>query len=119
MRLLALSLILSSCFSARGRAVSFAAGEIAIACDWAMTAWMADHYGDGYRELNPVLGKYPTQGVIAGAIGSALIVNALIYVAPKSIVPDWFKAGWLPWVAIVETSNDLVFNPAPHRMCAP
>lgn len=115
--LLAVACATSGCFSRRGQAAAFAVGEAAIACDWAMTAWMRHH--PDYEELNPLLGPHPSGGAVAGAMVAALAVNTAIYLAPRSVVPNWLRAAWLPYVAVVEVANDAYFNPAGHGQCRP
>lgn len=113
---LALAVLASGCFSTRGKTAAFVVGEVAIACDYAMTSWMTRH--PNYSELNPLLGAHPSAATIAAVSASALAINALIYALPESVVPRWLKAGWLPYVALVEVANDAYFNPAPHTQCA-
>ena len=109
-----LLVLLSGCFSRNKQTIAYAAGQAAIMCDWAMTRWMADRYDQGFVELNPILGRRPSPTTIDAVTIGALAVNTAIY----AFAPNWFRAGWLPYVAILETANNLWFNPDGHQLCS-
>lgn len=67
------------------------ASTAALACDWADTSRMAHDSWRGHEEMNPLLGKKPTEYAVGIYFASAIALNAAIwYLIPghaKSLIP--------------------------------
>jgi len=61
----------------------FVASSIAITADWATTRNMTHRYDEGYRELNPILGDYPSTSQVDAYMIGMLVTN-------------YFITDWLP-----------------------
>ena len=61
----------------------FVASSIAITADWATTRDMTGRYDEGYYELNPILGSYPTRTEVDLYMIGMLVTN-------------YFITDWLP-----------------------
>lgn len=86
----------------------YVASSALVACDAGQTLWMS-HGGrydrmsrPGYQlaEMNPILGREPSQGLLVG-IALANVVGG--YAVLKAPVPDWLKGLWFGAITAVES----------------
>jgi len=89
---------------------TLATSTLAIACDYGMTRWMANHYADGYRELNPLMGERPSAGKVDAVFAVSLVLNAALY----PFLPSWAKSEYYTTATVAEAANVAIFTPGSH-----
>ena len=81
-----------------------ATSAIALANDWATTRDMTQRYNEGYHELNPILGRYPSRDRVDLHF---LIAIPAVYLIADNIESDINRTRWLQLVTIVEGAVSL------------
>jgi hypothetical protein len=76
-----------------------ATSAIALANDWATTRDMTHRYSEGYHELNPILGRYPSRDRVDLHF---LIAVPVVYLIADNIESDRNRTRWLQLVTLVE-----------------
>ncbi len=61
--------------------------------DWGTTLDMADRYDEGYYELNPILGKYPSKGNVNTYFAISIACNILVSHFLSNDKRKWWLSG--------------------------
>ena len=81
-----------------------ATSAIALANDWATTRDMTQRYNEGYHELNPILGRYPSRDRVDLHF---LIAIPAVYLIADNIESDLARTRWLQLVTLIEGTVSL------------